>query len=132
MVGDTTAGAKLPEHKCVELATVVEYPWDAEPAENVLYHEIFYLLFSNGSQLFSFCPLGEVVHGDDGEPDLPLCYGERSYQINSPLNERPWADDRGLKHSWSVGHAGEFLTLVTTLYVLLRIPSHGWPVVPLQ
>ena len=38
MVGDTIAGAKLPEYRCVELPAVVagQFPWDAELAENVL------------------------------------------------------------------------------------------------
>ena len=66
------ASAELPEYRCVELSAIVtnQNSRYAKPAEDVPYHEGLHLLLGNGGQGLGLGPLGEVVHDDDGEPDL--------------------------------------------------------------
>lgn len=51
------------------------------------------VIFDRGIN-FNFYPLGEIIYGYKEELLLLKGYGERPYDVELPLGERPWANYR--------------------------------------
>ena len=95
MIGNSIAGAELPKGWRIKLSSVVvdQYPWYADPVEDVLAHKALYLLLNYGYQGLVLCLLGEVVYYDNSKLNLTLCHWERSDYVNALLSEWPRAEN---------------------------------------
>ena len=85
-----------------------------------------------GCQELYLGPLSEVVYCNNSEFDLTLGRWEWSDYVDTPLGEWPGAKDWSQLLGLAVNHTGIPLKLVASFNVILRVPGHGRPVIPLQ
>ncbi|KAI5331593.1 hypothetical protein L3X38_021719 [Prunus dulcis] len=111
-------GAKLPEEFRIKLPTVVgnDRIWDTESATNVSPDEIFSLRCRYGCQGFGFHPFGEVVDGNHCVFYMPLALRHRTNQVQSPLCERPRANNRYKRFGRDMRNVTEALVFVTPFH----------------
>ena len=91
---------------------------NTEPADNVPLDEVYAFGLSDCGQRFDLYPLSEVIDSNDSELGLSPGSWEWSYQVYTPLCERPKADDR---RQWlwrlfqDVGESLAFITFMNKL-----------------
>ena len=81
----------------VKLFAIVkdEDPRDPKLADDALLDEVTDILLYDGCQWFCLYPLGEVVDPHKKELESSYCHWRRSYDVQSPLSERPRGVNQG-------------------------------------
>ncbi|GJW21952.1 hypothetical protein Tco_0032574 [Tanacetum coccineum] len=81
----------------IELFSIIRdnFSWESESTDNVVPHNFFDLIASDGCNQFRFNPLCEVVNSYYQEFDFPRSFWKMSGYVNSPFKERP------LRRDWS-------------------------------
>ena len=62
---------------------------DPKPCNDVLPYEVLRVLLSDGGRRLGFDPFGEVIGGYYQPPLVPWGLVKRSYDVQTPLSERP-------------------------------------------
>jgi hypothetical protein len=96
MISDPVFLTKYPEWSAVKLSPIVrdQYPGNAEMGYDVLPHKLFGISIRDMCQWFRLYLFSEIIHGYNKLLAVPRSSGERSYYIQTPLGEWPWACNR--------------------------------------
>ena len=89
---DAVLLAKALEEAGIELCSIVgdESAGDSKSRDDVLPYKVLRVLLGDGAQRLRFNPLREVICGYYQPPLIPWSSVEWSYDVQAPLNERPW------------------------------------------
>lgn len=100
-------------------------------AYDVAPYEINHLTSSDALDSFSLWTFGEIFYCDYHKFTLASGLGQRTEDVNSPLEERPGRRDSGLVHCRGIDSPTIQLANITSLHKFFHIRFQGQPVVSL-
>ena len=116
MISDPVLPTKCFEWPAVKLGPVVrhQYLGNAKTGYDVLPHELFGISVRDVCQRFCLYPFSKIICGHNKPLAVPRSSGERSYYIQTPLGEWPWACNRVKTGRRLVDRRSELLAFITT------------------
>ena len=99
---------------------------DSKLCDNIFPEKSFCVHVPDIRQWLNFDPLSKIVYPDQQVPLIPCYFGEKAYDVQSPLTKGPragqWIENSSkLMNIWH-----KSLALITLLYILLCFILHIW------
>ena len=130
---DTQFATVTLESFSIKLKSIIrdEDMWDLEPSNNIFPYKSLGIHISDVWQGLSFDPFGEIISSDQQSSPISYCLREGPHNVQAPLRKRPRVKQRVENTPWLMNIWGIPPTLIALLHVVLRIPLHIRPPIPL-